>query len=148
MRYLFTHAYQSYLFNKCINLRIEAGLPMKPLEGDILEDGAITVALPGFESRLAEGEQGKIERKVLREEGISLDSFKVEGMPELSSKGARKKAIVFPENLRLISVGKDEFFEGKNYAKVGFYLSKGNYATSVMREIMKPEALGKGNNGN
>ena len=137
LRYLFTHAYQSHLFNECIGLRIEAGLPFTPIEGDVTEEGVVTLPLFGFMSVLAEGEQGKIERKILRKEKISLDSFRIEGMPELSSKGARRKAIVFPENARLISISRDEFFEGKTSVKLGFYLPKGNYATTVMQEIMK-----------
>ncbi|MFH1255795.1 MAG: tRNA pseudouridine(13) synthase TruD [Candidatus Diapherotrites archaeon] len=135
--YMFSHAFQSYLFNKVINKRIEEGIGLKAVEGDVLLDGIPTAPLYGFESVLAEGKAGEIEKKVLEEEGFSLSEFKVAGMPELSSKGARKKILLLPENLEFRGISSDEFNEGKLKAMVSFSLDKGNYATTVLREIMK-----------
>ena len=137
LRYMFTHAYQSYLFNKIINKRIEAGIGLKEIEGDILEGGIPTAALFGFESELASGKPGEIEREALAEEGIELKEFQVKEFSEVSSKGTRKQIALFPEKLELKAVEEDEFTEGKLKAMVSFYLGKGNYATTVLREIMK-----------
>ena len=139
MRYLFTHAYQSYLFNKVIDERITQGFGIGKIEGDILIEGMPAIPLFGFESELAKGKAGEIEKKVLEKENVSLEEFKVKQMPELSSKGARKSMVLVPQNLKLLKIEEDEFFEEKVAATVSFYLDKGNYATTVMREFMKVE---------
>ena len=123
--------------NKIINKRIEAGIGLKEIEGDILEGGIPTAALFGFESELASGKPGEIEREALAEEGIELKEFQVKEFSEVSSKGTRKQIALFPEKLELKAVEEDEFTEGKLKAMVSFYLGKGNYATTVLREIMK-----------
>ena len=137
--YLFTHAYQSYLFNRIIEERIKAGFGLKEVNGDILLENQPTAPLFGFESKLAEENAGEIERRVLEEEGIPLKDFKVKEIPELSSKGARKKIVLHPKKLTLLGTGEDEFFPGKLFAKVSFELEKGSYATTVLREMMKVE---------
>ncbi len=137
LAYLFTHAYQSYLFNEIINARIEAGIGINAVEGDVLDNGVPTGALLGFDSVLAQGEPGEIERKTLEKEGIWLESFRVKSFQELSCKGARKKIVLKPINPRINLVGHDEFNEGKLKLKISFSLDKGNYATTILRELMK-----------
>jgi len=143
LRYLFTHAYQSHLFNKIIEERFSQGIGLKNVEGDILEEGNPTAALFGFESQFAEGKAGEIERKVLNADGIELQQFKVKKMAEISSKGARKSIVLKPEKMGLLEIKEDEFFPEKLCAKISFELSKGNYATTVLAELMKI-----GQNGN
>ncbi len=137
MRYMFTHAYQSYLFNEVINARIEAGIGLNAAEGDILEGGIPTAPLFGFESVLAQGLPRELEMKVLEREGTTLADFKIKHMPEMSSKGLRRKIILRPENPRLIKVEEDELNSGRIKAVVAFDLPKGTYATTVLRELMK-----------
>ncbi len=137
LAYLFTHAYQSYLFNEIISERMRLGWDLKEVTGDILMNNVPTAPLYGFESKLAEDEAGEVEKRVLEKEGRSLSDFKIKEMPELSSKGARKEIVLKPQNMKLEEIGEDEFYEGKKFAVVSFTLSKGNYATTVMREMMK-----------
>ncbi len=137
LRYLFTHAYQSYLFNNVIEKRLEQGIGLKKVEGDILIDGFPTAPLLGFESKFASGKPGEIEKSVLEEEGIELRQFKVKKMAEISSKGARKSLVLRPEKMKLVGIEDDEFFPGRKACTISFELSKGNYATTVLREIMK-----------
>ncbi len=142
LRYLFTHAYQSYLFNLIIEERIRQGIGLKNVEGDILIDGVPTAPLFGFESGFAEGKPGEIEKKILEQEDVTLEEFKVKKMAEISSKGARKKLILFPEKLKLNDIKEDEFYPEKLCATISFELSKGNYATTVLEEIMKGQNAG------
>ncbi|MFH1663654.1 MAG: tRNA pseudouridine(13) synthase TruD [archaeon] len=137
LRYMFVHAYQSYLFNKIINERIRNGIGLKEAEGDILINGIPSAPLIGIETVFASGTPGKIEKKVFEEEKIELKQFYVKEMKEMSSKGARKEIALFPEELELNEVSEDEFSEGKLKARISFYLPKGNYATTVLKEIMK-----------
>jgi len=137
LTYLFTHAYQSYLFNEIINGRIECKIGIGKTEGDVLEDGVPTAALLGFESEFAGGIPGKIEKEVLEKEGMKLKDFKVKSFPELGCSGTRKKIVVKPEALKLVSIEEDDLFEGKHKMSVSFRLEKGNYATTILRELMK-----------
>jgi tRNA pseudouridine13 synthase len=139
LMYLFTHAYQSHLFNKALAKRLSCGIGLKKVEGDILVDGKPTAPLFGFECRLAGGKPGEIEETILREEGISLKDFRIKEIPELSSRGARRGIVLQPRGLRLISVADDDFFPGKRLARLSFELEKGSYATTLLREIMKAE---------
>ncbi|MDO8538434.1 MAG: tRNA pseudouridine(13) synthase TruD [archaeon] len=139
LQYMFVHSYQSFLFNKIIEERIKQGIGIEKTKGDELIDGIPTVALFGFESTFAEGKPGKIEKKILKEDGVELSEFLVKEFPELSSKGARKKIAIIPENLKLLEISADEFNENKLKAVISFRLDKGNYATTVLREITKTQ---------
>lgn len=137
LRYLFTHAYQSYLFNLVINERIERGIGIGKTDGDILEGGVPTAPLYGFDSTLADGFAGEIERAVMEKEGVELGEFHVKGFPELGCSGARKKIALVPQGLKIISIEKDELAEGRLKMKISFRLDKGNYATTILRELVK-----------
>ena len=116
---------------------MKLGFGLKKISGDVLIEGKPSAALFGFESEIAEGKTGEIEKKILEAEGVKLEDFKVSEMPEVSSKGSRKGIVLIPEKIKLIETGKDEFNEGKLSAKISFSLEKGNYATTVLRELMK-----------
>ncbi|MCD6522411.1 MAG: tRNA pseudouridine(13) synthase TruD [Candidatus Diapherotrites archaeon] len=123
---MFVHAYQSYLFNKVLEERMKIGLDKKP--GDILENGVPTGPIYGYEMKLAEGIQGEIEQKILEEEWLTLDDFKIRGMPELSSKGMRRPLYIEINDFEIIEKGED-------YVKVRFSLPKGCYATTVLEQL-------------
>ena len=76
---------------------------------------------------------------MLEEEAVSLEDFKVKEYPQLSSKGARKRIVLHPKDMKLISIGEDEQTEGMRKAVISFSLEKGAYATTVLRELMKNE---------
>jgi tRNA pseudouridine13 synthase len=137
LRFMFTHAFQSFLFNQVIEERLKQGFGLEAVECDILEDNLPTGPLYGFESKLASGKPGEIEKKVLAKEGFGLSDFKIKVIPELSSKGMRKKIVLFPQDLKLLGIAPDEFNEGKLKATVSFALEKGAYATVVLKELTK-----------
>lgn len=140
-QYLFTHAYQSYLFNKIIEKRISI-LKEKALfkiEGDNLDEKIPTANLIGYETTFSKGIMGEIEKEILNEEGIDFSFFKIKSLSELSSKGSKKQIALFPKNFKLLKIESDEFNEGKKSFTISFFLSKGNYATTVLRELLKEE---------
>ena len=132
---LFVHAFQSYLFNECLSERIKDGMVRK-------EDGEFYCSsnsygfpepekpgmdwlcgkLLGYNSNPNEREKALLERHE-----ISLDAFRIEEMPELSSKGHYRP---------LLSTFKDFQFKENIFT---FSLSAGSYATSALREFMKTE---------
>lgn len=138
-RYLFTHAYQSDLFNQVIAERLRRKL-MYPIEGDILEGGIPTAPLVGLKTTYAKGLAGEIEQSVLEKEHISIEWFKHPDLPELSSFGARKPMLLKIHDFQWGEMGYDAFNEGKYKLVVKFWLDKGAYATSALRELLKTPA--------
>ncbi|MHB8585012.1 MAG: tRNA pseudouridine(13) synthase TruD [Thermoplasmatota archaeon] len=170
---MFVYAYESLLFNRMITARRERGIPVGvPYEGDILlpahEDGTpdrethipvsarnlekararsrqgeafVTALLAGPEAPFASGAQGEIERAVLATEGVDRSDFVVRAMPEAGSGGTRREihvAIAAPA----VEAGVDEHGP---FVRLQFFLSKGAYATTLLREVMKapdPRAYG------
>ena len=159
LKRLFVHAYQSYLFNRILSLRLEKAMPLdEALVGDVVcfsrgglpdieksqevtEDNLhavarlvkrgrafITLPLIGFESRLAGGREGEIERQILAEEKISPKGFEVAENPDLGSRGTRRAALC-PVDPKIRVEG--------DVAHLQFVLPKGSYATVVLREYMK-----------
>ena len=137
LTYLFVHALQSDLYNQIIRKRIEQGIGLKAVEGDMLEDEVPTAPLFGTRTTFATGAPGEIERSVLEENGMTLEDFNSERFPIASSQGERRKIALVPQQLKLDDVSADEFFGGKRKAVISFSLEKGCYATTVLREITK-----------
>ncbi len=138
LRFLFSHAYQSYLYNSFLEERIKDGIGLEPVESEPAENKNPLGLLPGYESFYSPGKIGEIERKTMEKEGISFQDFKVKKASECSSKGARRKIMLKPKNLRLVETGGDKFFPGKLYCTVSFELEKGAYATVLLEELIKP----------
>ncbi len=96
----------------------------------LIERGRAYVTLPliGFESTLAEGAEGEIERAVLQEENVSPEDFRIPANPDLGSRGARRTAILKVSPLVRVE---------EEVAELEFFLPAGSYATVVLREYMK-----------
>ncbi len=137
-RFLFTHAYQSFIFNEIIAERIRRGL-FYPVEGDVLEGGVPTALLPGIRAKPATGLPGDIEQKVLDREGVTPSLFSGVKINELASWGMRKPIVLRAHEFKLGKIVPDELYEGKTRATVTFWLDKGTYATTVLRELLKNE---------
>jgi tRNA pseudouridine13 synthase len=163
LQMMFVHAYQSYLFNRMLSKRMKRGLPLGgPVLGDTvipldsnripqhenpivaasgnidlvsrqvrLGRAFVTISLFGSESRIIDGEMGEIERSVIGEEGISERDFMIPGLPHCSSKGSRREILCPVADLTHSTAA-----GGYN---LSFSLSKGNYATCLVREYMKSE---------
>ncbi len=155
---MFVHAYQSYLFNRILSLRMKKyGNLLEPIPGDTVlkVDGLfnaykseeiqvnrlnvqkisgmcrndtlrISIPLFGYESRISSGEQGELETKVLEDENVTPDMFRIQGYSELSSKGERRIVSCKPVDFQLGEKG-----------ILKFSLGRGVYATSLIREILK-----------
>lgn len=94
----------------------------------LANEDKVRASLPifGFESSFDRGQIGEIEHKIMDAEGISPDEFRIQGFPEISSKGERRIVSAKPVNFAIT---------GKN--KVEFSLGRGIYATSLLREFLK-----------
>ena len=159
-RKLYFSAYQSYLFNLALARRIKGGVgELRRLhQGDVaylhkngalflVDDPAreearaarfeISPTGPIFGKRMLAplGLQAGIEREILAAEGVQPTDFH-QLMPKLRLDGGRRPFRVRVEDLQWRIEGTDLHVE--------FFLPKGCYATTVLRELMKcdkvPEA--------
>lgn len=117
---MFIHAYQGYIFNKALSGYIRQKIPVDRLP------------LAGYNTELDE-----ITAMLLEKEGVKPEDFRIKKMQELSSKGEYRDCYVPVEGLEVTCAGADESNAGKNKATIRFSLRKGNYATVLLREIMK-----------
>jgi tRNA pseudouridine13 synthase len=158
---LFVHAFQSYLFNRMVSSRLERGFPLAVgFDGDrvwaldrerlrtvvpknvqevnqSLAAGTayVQMPVPGYDTELSDGVIGQIEREVLASAGIDLDAFRVEGCPRLAAKGVMRNTLL-PADIRF-DIAADELAGDRLKVELRFFLPKGGYATTVLREIMK-----------
>lgn len=150
LKRMFVNAYESYLFNKIVNERAKIGID-KYYDGDIIIDHDErwvheidsetiqeqldnftlnpTAPLLGSKVPLAEGKQGEIERQVIQEENIEKESFACPKTPKLGSHGIRRSVRFKIEDTHVEQT--------ETGISVEFFIPRGCYATSVLREIMK-----------
>ncbi len=149
MKYFYMSSYQSYIFNRCLEKRLETISQL--FEGDVAEKVAnralfdveevevekerchafeISPSGPVFgpKMKMAKGFELDLEKQVLDEEEISPEIFK-SPFPKIELSGTRR-AYRFP--IKEIEV--EPILKG---VQLSFELPKGCYATSVLREIIK-----------
>lgn len=120
LRWMFVHAYQGFIFNKALSDYISRGIIVEKLP------------LVGYETGIDE-----ITNEILDDEKITMEDFKISAMPELSSKGIYRDCFVEVRDFKILNISDDELNTGKKKIILQFSLSKGNYATTVVREFMK-----------
>ncbi|MDE1857645.1 MAG: tRNA pseudouridine(13) synthase TruD [Thaumarchaeota archaeon] len=153
LRRLYVQAYQSFIFNRSLSLALRAGEDISAyVKGDnwaaVSEGGLLTsharsaredpagratplIQLAGYAYRNYGSRFDGYVEEVLRAEGVSPGQFFIEAMQEASAEGGfRRPQIAIAE----------EFWksEGKT-AELSFALGRGQYATVLLREILKPE---------
>ena len=86
--------------------------------------------LYGSESEFAGGEPGQIEKEVVGSEGLRREDFIIPELPRLSSKGTRREVLAPFHDLEATVVS--------DALRVSVELTRGAYATCLLREFMKP----------
>ncbi len=135
----YVHSYQSYIFNLLLSKRLMEGLD--PRKGDLVikengevalypEDGELVLPVPGAYTKVR-GWTSEALRDILREEGVSLDLFLFRELPEISALGDLRAALARAKSLT--SLGRE------SNVVLSFFLERGVYATSFLREIIKPK---------
>ncbi|OUR96939.1 hypothetical protein A9Q84_11425 [Halobacteriovorax marinus] len=151
MKKLLISAYQSQLFNRWLNSRIEDGIFTELIEGDLLQTNEgqrpfpfdptkehvneftqreISYTGPMFGYKVSTPELIALEREqsILNDEGIEMEILKQKGIV-----GARRIARIFP--------GEFKMTKGDNFIDFSFILPTGCYATTILREFMKSNEL-------
>ncbi len=165
LQMMFVHAYQSYLFNRLLSLRIKEGMSINsPVVGDRIfpadrnglpdHDKVIPVTEANIDLARAQVEKG---RAFISGVIFGAESEFAEGRPgELEKKiveeeGLRREDFIVPEIRRCTSTGTRREFLGRVWDlelsteerayQVSFSLGKGCYATSLLREFMKTDPM-------
>lgn len=114
---IFVYSFQSYIFNLTLSYLIEKGL---------LSD--FELMIPGHSSDLKEI-GGAVMEKILEKEKMSLSDFKVSSYPEISSRGTKRRTLIYPTNFKIVKITKQSY-------TIEFTLPKGSYATLILRELI------------
>ena len=151
---LYTHSYQSFLFNKTLGQYIETIKNNKSInnknlindeksknnennkllnENTKLNNGSINVKLPiiGFGTEL-NNDIKKIIENIMEEEKITFRDFIIRAMPDLSLEGDERNTLIRVNDFKIISKEKDELNENKEKITVKFSLPKGSFATVLI----------------
>ena len=140
MRRFYVQAYQSYIFNKTLSMAFEYEEELfHPKESDVCYDRTsqlgkfqnepdqrLTVPLVGH-SYFKKTRFDYYIQKILEQEEISPSMFLIKDFQEISVEGGFRNA----------SMQCGGFQASSNM--IEFQLSRGSYATIVIREILKPE---------
>jgi tRNA pseudouridine13 synthase len=162
---MFVHAYQSYLFNRILSIRMEKGIPLdEPILGDYVLP-LNRYGLPDHDNWILVRERNldKVDRQVKRKKAfISAVLFGRESEFAEGDLGEIERKVIQDEGLknddffiqqmrRLSSKGtrreilapldEIEIGKGEKSLSFDFQLNKGCYATSFLREFMKTDAL-------
>jgi tRNA pseudouridine13 synthase len=150
IRRLFVHAYQAYIFNKCLTAAVmNAENLLQPAVGDlcfemegpatfgriIKYDPAVNakmvpaIRMVGYSFQPGRGRFENITKTILLEEGVTAKDFYIKEMQELSNQGGFRQAPLWCM----------DFSYKQSPLVVSFKLPKGSYATTLLRELIKPE---------
>jgi tRNA pseudouridine13 synthase len=108
-----------------------------------VKKGKMYVAAPlvGPDQPPSNGVQGEMEQKILENENVTPEKFRIPFMPEATALG-RVRTILNPVwNLVQEQIAEDTENEDKQMMNLGFTLNRGSYATVILREFMKPQDL-------
>lgn len=131
---IFIEAYQSYIFNIMLSRIILQGLPL-------IENGKIKM-LPiiGYATPVHQDPYYQVLEEILDEENMTRSLFKNRKFPPLTSGGSFRRSLmtIKIDNPQILD---DEKHPGHKKAILRFSLQKGEYATVVLREILKHNIL-------
>jgi tRNA pseudouridine13 synthase len=99
--------------------------------------GKMRVALPivGVKQKLSQGVMGQIEKQVLEEEEINLESLQVNELSIVGGRGGLRTTMTLIKDFKMQNVSGNT---SGSQAELRFMLLRGSYATVLLREIMKP----------
>ncbi len=152
---IYAHAYQSWLWNRIACSCLE-GIIARPSPAQPSREGKVShrmiswplgelvipekpvkntrIPVLGYDSEIPRGLKKTIQ-DILKQEGISLEDFRVKQFPEFDLAGDYRDLMVEPQGLDIRPLWDDELNPGKKACLVRFSLQSGSYATMVIRAI-------------
>ena len=163
---IFIHSYQSYLFNCLLSLRVKEGFSIHlPEPGDFTirldephsgrddwhfvtghtfeheleleknREYGLAIPIPGYSTKTPPTKQTILLQRVLKSESVELCNFRNRYQKALDSPGGLHQASIKLDDLAVDCQEQN--------LKLGFNLRKGQYATVVMREVMKNHPINR-----
>lgn len=152
IRRLYVQAYQAYIFNLCLSESLYCGEDItKCTDGDLcfeIESNDVlgkvrkvnptidtsstvlpALRLVGYSFQPGKGRFESTTQVILKEEGLTPRDFYIRDMQELSAKGGFRQSVLWCKA-----------FNHSGSLHVSFKLPKGSYATTLLREIIKPDS--------
>ena len=120
---MYIHAYQSYLWNKTVEELVNLNIEVE------------NVPLIGFSTKFEDKNIESIYKKIMRNENITKRDFIIRQLPELSAEGDERKMYIDVKNLIISNLETDELNFNHKKLKLTFFLPKGCYATSFIRQL-------------
>ena len=159
LRRFYVHAYQSFLFNRALSSALREGLDISIYEkgdnwGEVSDDGMVLqkvygvkdelrgrpvplMQLPGYAYRNYGSRFDRCLEAVMSEEGVAARNFYIEEMQEASTEGGFRRVHMTVKDFAWAVVD--------GGVAVSFALARGEYATVLLREALKPtEPVGSG----
>jgi len=154
LRRLYVQAYQSFIFNRTLSLALERGLDISTYESgdnwsEVSEDGLFVsrvrgvrdelhasasavpmMQLAGYAHRNYGSRFDSCLEEVMAQEQVTAKEFYVKEMQEVSAEGGFRR----PH----IAVWDAKFACSGERADLSFTLARGQYATMLLREVIKP----------
>jgi tRNA pseudouridine13 synthase len=155
IRRLFVQAFQAFMFNKTLSYAIGNDLPITNCEKDDIcfevidkivfgkirkfensdpkskHDTIPIIRLPGYSFQPGKKNRfDKIIKEILYGEGITAKDFFIKEMQELSEAGGFRQTVLVSKDFK--------YATSANSTSVEFAVPKGTYATTLLREIVKP----------
>lgn len=152
MLFIYIAAYQSYLWNKLtseylrINFREEELMKFyytagemvfyKSISDELLKEFIQTqIPLVDHKVEFPEEKIKDIAEMIIRREGVSMGSFRLNKIKKAFFKSVPRDLIVFPEELEIYDPTPDEIYSPKFKLTVSFFLASGSYASVLLRRI-------------
>jgi len=153
------NAYQSFLFNEVLarwlrQAAAEKGFSLRSLRSpfgvyefyDSLAPGlraelqGTLIPVPGHDSVVTDERIRRIVEEVLDGEDIRLADLRVRQMHRIKVGGVERAAIVIPEDLSISPPEEDDLYPGRKKTTLRFFLSRGSYATLLIKRLLLPSA--------
>jgi len=123
---MYVHAYQSYLWNKSVSELLDSKKKIKYSLGELSvpekKQKKFSFPIVGF------GTEEKKAKEILEGEQINQRNFIIKQIPEISSEGTERDAVVNIKDLKIEDLGDKKI-------KLSFTLPKGCYATMFVKQL-------------
>ncbi|MFH0868320.1 MAG: tRNA pseudouridine(13) synthase TruD [Candidatus Woesearchaeota archaeon] len=127
---LYIHSYQSFLFNKTLEQYTRLIKNNKDNHKKLINDEKLPII--GFATEINNKNIEKMINEILDKEKISLRDFIIKAIPDLSSEGSERNALIKINDFKIINQEKDELNKNKEKITVKFSLPKGSFATVLI----------------
>jgi tRNA pseudouridine13 synthase len=153
------NAYQSFLFNEVLarwlrEMSAEKGFSLRSLRSpfgvyEFYESLATGLAadlqgtlipVPGHDTILTDERIRRIVGDVLESEEIRLADLRVRQMHRIKVGGVDRAAVVIPDDLVISRPEEDDLYPGRKKTTLRFFLSRGSYATLLIKRLLLPSA--------